>query len=157
MIPPRTKTSAVEAILGGLNDNSNWDGLTDLTPFIASASAVVDRVNTAAQNKAIMPVTLSAVELELIERWLAAHFYTVMDPLYRSKSTMGASGNFQRGQANDGFETTDYGRQACMLDYSGMLRAIGKRQVAGGYWAGIEYGCGTGDINPNGYSTLFGG
>lgn len=129
----RTIPIAVQAILGGTANASNWDGITDLTPYIDSASAVVDRVvATALSNKSI---TLSAVEQELIERWLAAHFYTVMDPLYMSKSTRGASGSFQR-KTGEGFECTDYGRTACQMDYSGSLRAIGLRQFASGAWAG---------------------
>jgi len=146
-VPPRTKPELVEAVLGGTAEESNWDGMTDLTPYISSATVIVDRVYSAALNKAFNAVTLTAQELELIERWLAAHFYCTMDPLYRSKSTLGASGQFQRGQAAAGFETTDYGARACEIDYSGCLRAIGLRQFAGGFYAGIEHGCGTGNIN----------
>lgn len=144
MIPPRTNTVAVQAILGGTNENSNWDGITDLTPFIQTASAIVDRVNTGAQSKpwANQGIVLSAVELELIERWLSAHFYCVNDPLYMSQAAGGASGSYQR-KIGDGFEVTEYGRTACQLDYSGTLRAIGLRQFAGGFWAGTPFDSGS--------------
>lgn len=139
-IPARTTGVAVQAILGGTAPNTNWDGITDLLPFIATASAIVDRVVTQAAKKAqvVGGIVLSAVEQELIERWLAAHFYCVNDPLYESKTTQGATGKFQR-KSESGFEVTDYGRTACQLDYSGTLRAIGLRQFAGGMWNGIAF------------------
>lgn len=160
-IPPRTNPQSVQAVLGGTSLGSNWDGMTDLTPFIATASAIVDRAVTGAANKGWVQggVTLSAVEAELIERWLAAHFYVVMDPLYQSKSTQGASGSFQR-KTESGFEVTDYGRTACQLDYSGTLRAIGLRQFAGGQWLGqllnpneFTDPADIANNNPNGLST----
>lgn len=148
-VPFRTNVAAVQAVLGGTAKTSNWDAITDLTPFIQAASAIVDRAVTAAASKFgfIGGITLSALEQELIERWLAAHFYCMYDPLYQSKSTQGASGTFQR-KSGEGFETTEYGRTACQLDYSGSLRAIGLRQFAGMSWAGQaltvdEFGTGT--------------
>lgn len=145
-LPPRTNPSAVQAILGGTTPNSNWDGLTDLSPFIRAASIIIDRVKVAAQGKPWVRggVRLTAVELKEMETWLAAHFYLIRDPLYQSKSVGGASGTFQRKQG-DGFETTDYGRAACNIDFSGTLRAIGLRQFAGAAWLGINM---AGEFNP---------
>lgn len=126
--PARTNAILVQAIL-----QDNYKAGVDLTPFITAATTIVDRVATGAAAKCL-PLTTS--ELELIERWLAAHFYCVNDPLYMSKSTGGASGNFQRGAPTEGFQTTDYGRQAVALDYSGVLNAIGKRSFASAVWLG---------------------
>jgi hypothetical protein len=112
----------------------NYDGTTDLTPFIASASAIVDQVIVLAAKKP-NPVFFDAVTPELIERWLACHFYCQVDLLYQSKSTGGASASFQ-GQTSTDFDSTRYGQTACNIDYSGMLRAIGRRQIAQGFWIG---------------------
>lgn len=139
-VPPRTTVSAVEAVLGGQNENSNWDGVTDLTPFIQPASSLVDRVVTCALSRS-PSITLSAVEQELIERWMSAHFYAMLDPIYQNKSSGGASGGFQRGHGGTTFEDFDYSRVACNMDYSGCLSAIGKRSFARFSWIGTEPLC----------------
>lgn len=132
----RTTRKLVEGVLGS-NYGPLADGsLPDLDPFIDTASAIVDRVSTCAANKGLK---LSGVELELVERWLSAHCYCQMDPLMMSKSSGGASGGFQRAGATDDFGSTDYGKTACRLDYSGCLSAIGKRQFAGGMWLGQKH------------------
>jgi hypothetical protein len=110
MVPPRTSSGAVQGVLG-----PNWDGKTSLTPFMASASSVVDRVATCAQKKGY---PLSASELELIERWLSAYYYAKVDPLYISKTTGQASANFQR-KTGDGFDSNEYGQAAVNMDVSG--------------------------------------
>ena len=102
-----------------------------LDAFVATASSVVDDVVTCAAAKGI---TLSTTKLELIERWLAAHFYLQADQAYQSKSTDGASATFQ-GQTGMGLENTNYGQQAMILDRSGCLRqmnAAGSIQVEWG-------------------------
>lgn len=134
----RTTSDAVIGILAS-NYGTQDGGLTlpDLTPFIATANSVVTQMVTLGLSR-IVPASWIAADLELIERWLSAHFYCVMDPLYSSKSTGGASGSFQRGPQQDGFESTDYGRAACQMDTTGTLRAIGRRQVAGAKWLGTD-------------------
>jgi hypothetical protein len=76
---------------------------------------------TCATNKGI---TLSSTTLELIERWLSAHYYTVMDPLYKSKNT---------GRAGASFNDRSYADTAKQLDTSGCLAAI----LAGGNRVGV--------------------
>lgn len=127
----RTTSSAVQLIL--LKDYDGED-LPSLSPYIEAATAIVDRVESCASEKEI---PLSATELELIERWLSAHFYQMSDQAYTSKSTGGASGSF-KGQFGAGFEITTYGQMALRLDYSGCLSAIDKRQTAGAFWLGKE-------------------
>lgn len=133
----RTNPDDVAALLG-----DNYDGVTDLSGFIDTASAIVDQVVTMAAEKAgggtgnyTSRFTLTAAVQELIERWLAAHNYALMDPLYMSKSTGGASASFQR-QAGMGFESTEYGRMAIRLDFSGCLNNIDKQQFASCDWLG---------------------
>ena len=105
----RTSSAAVIAIL---ISNKNYDGSTSLDSYIETATDVVTQVNTCATTKG---VTLTSTTLELIERWLSAHYYTIMDPLYKSKSTLKASGSF-----ND----RSYADVAKQLDSSGCLTAI---------------------------------
>jgi len=106
----------------------------DLDPFIETASSIVDDVVECATAKG---KTLTAAKLELIERWLAAHFYAVSDKPYTSRSTVDASGSFA-GQTAMYFESTLYGQHAMRLDPSGCLDAIGgkERKRAGGSWLG---------------------
>ncbi len=101
----RTTSEHVQEILVG-----HYDGKTDLARFIATASSLVDwlvRKDTAHD--------LDAAALELIECYLAAHFYTHSDKIAQSKSTSGAGGTFQ-GQTAMVLMSTDYGQTACILD-----------------------------------------
>lgn len=124
----RTDTEAVQGILG-----NNYDDCTELTPFIEGASLIVARVVTCATAKGI---TLSSAEQEMLERYLAAHLYGHQNQFLTSKSTGGASGSFQ-GQTGMHLEATYYGQTAMnLLDPSGCLAAMNKRQTAGGFWAG---------------------
>lgn len=130
----RTNAAAVQAILGGTATNSNWDGTTSLTPFIDTASAMVDRVETCAIAD---EADLTAAELELVERWLAAHCYQQFDKGYTSRSTISSSGSFE-GQTGMYLESTRYGQMAMSVDPSGCLRAqnAGGRTVASAVWLG---------------------
>lgn len=123
----RTTSASVQAVL-----KDDYDGATDLTPYIATASAIVDRVKTCATRKG---KDLSDVELELVERWLAAHLYCQSDKPYTNRSTEGASGAFA-GQTSMGFDSTLYGQTACRVDFSGCLLNIDKRQMARSLWLG---------------------
>lgn len=123
----RTSSSSVQGVL--LDD---YNGTASLTPFIDTASAIVDRVSTCSTER---DYSLSATELELIERWLAAHFYVVSDQPYSSKQTERSRAEFQ-GQTGMYFEASKYGQTAISLDYSGCLSQISKRQRATAYWLG---------------------
>lgn len=125
----RTVPSAVQAILGPNYDTRNNPSLT---PFIDAASAMVDDVVDCAAEEG---TTLTAAKLELIERWLAAHFYHCSDPTYSSRSTEGASGSFM-GQGTQGIEGSRYGQMALRLDPSGCLRATEKGSNGQFIWLG---------------------
>jgi len=127
----RTTPLAVQGILG-----KQYDALTDLQQFIDTASAVVDdTVQCASQRKWL----LSPAKQELIERYLAAHFYAAMDQLMSQKSTGQASATYQ-GQTAMSLDGTKYGQVAMNLDYSGCLSAISKRAFARGFWMGTPCG-----------------
>lgn len=110
----RTTVTAVKGILGGNYGGNSRQCEPDLTPYIRTASAVVDDLVTCAEEKGI---TLSASKLALIEMWLAAHYYTRMDPTYKSRNTLRAGGTFN----TDGSE---YRSVAENLDSTGCMEAI---------------------------------
>ena len=127
----RTTKAAVQGVL--LQDYSQEH---DLQAFIDTAAVIIDRVATCATDR---DHTLSAAELEIIERWLAAHFYATSDRPYQNKSTSGASGGFQ-GQTGMYLEATYYGQTASSLDSSGCLASIAagdERKTARGFWGGL--------------------
>lgn len=119
----RTTASAVQTLLG-----RNWDQASSVTPYIDTASAIVDQVVSCASDRG---VTMTDATLELMERWLAAHFYTQMDPLYKSKTT---------GRASATFADQDYKKAAMQLDQSGCLAGIMSGMVAEVFWGGTRYG-----------------
>lgn len=124
-----------DAVIGVLNDDygPKADGtLPSLQAFIDTASVIVDRVVTCAAKKSI---TLTDSELELIERWLAAHFYSQSDKNLTSKSTEGASASFA-GQTEKGFDSTLYGQTAMRIDPSNCLFTIDKTWMAKAVWLG---------------------
>lgn len=123
----RTTSSAVQAILG-----SNYDGTTSLSPFIEIATALIDRVNTCATSKGI---TLTSTELELLERWMSAWYYTKMDPMYQQRSTLRASGSFIVGKE----EPETYKAAAMSLDPSGCLRSLTSGRTMVGAWGGKPF------------------
>lgn len=87
----RTNAGAVAKVLANDYGNDPDGNPIDLLPYIETASAVVDDISTYASDNSI---TLNATRKELIERWLAAHYYTVMDPIYKRKKTEKAEGDF---------------------------------------------------------------
>lgn len=119
----RTTSQLVKSIMGDDYGPRADGSLPDLTPYIVTANEIVDQVVIDA---AKMGVSYSAPRLELIERWLAAHYYTKADPAYTSRSTSGASGSFIRAQE----EPEPYRNVAVDLDTSGALNAILRRNRA---------------------------
>lgn len=106
---PRTNAQAVIDILG-----SNYDTINcpKLDPYIKAANLITSRIEDCAEDRGI---TFSATELQEIERWLGAYFYTIYDPIYKAKTTANSSATY--------FDRS-YVDAAKMLDYSGCLTAI---------------------------------
>lgn len=89
----------------------------DLTPFIDSANALVTAECLASG--------YDDATLELIERWLSAHFYAVFAPRRSAESVGGAvSSQFEPIRVDLGLWNTKYGQQAMMVDYHGNLAAL---------------------------------
>jgi hypothetical protein len=131
----RTNDAAVKALLLPGRDYDT-EQAPSLTPFIDTASAMVDDVADCITAKGGTAHSVS--RLELIERWLSAHYFKVSDKGYSSRSTEGASGAFD-GQTAMYLESTLYGQTALRLDSSGCLEAAGGAggiKTAGAGWMG---------------------
>ena len=124
------------------------DANLDVTVFIrmanalASQLALVDATSGGVGGVGGLSL-LSDDMLEQIELMLGAHFYSLRDQRYQSKSTGRASASFQ-GQAGEGLASTDYGRNALALDITGWLSRINRgvhacqMQVAEAYLSGND-------------------
>lgn len=136
----RTTQALVVGVLGIGTQGGDYDDLynRDLTPYIAAANIMV---NKAVAKAAVLPLndpiddSGQGSQAEIIERWLAAHYYVQSDQTYSSRSTAGGSGSF-RGQSGDSLENSNYGRTAMTLDTSGALRALDKGQRVHGFYGG---------------------
>lgn len=119
---PRTTSAAVEGII-------EVDANISLTPFIETASALVDDIAVDSGH--------TDTRLELIERWLSAHFYTVRDPRAVRERADRIEVAYQ-SKVDLNLSTSHYGQQAMILDTSGLLRSIssGRRLVASVSWLG---------------------
>jgi hypothetical protein len=123
----RTNSTAVEALL-----MKDYDPDWSVASAIETASVMVDNVVACASRK---NVTLSTTNLEILERWLAAHYYSVSDRPYEQKRTQQSWAKYQ-GKTGMGLESSHYGQTALGLDPSGCLEAINAKARAGVFWVG---------------------
>jgi len=124
----RTNDALVKDVLG-----DNYNGRSSLGQFILAASVLVGRAATCAAAKGY---TVTSAEWKVIETWLAAHLYTCMDAMYTQRSTLRASGSFQR-TTGKGLDGTEYGQMAVRLDPSGCLANIDSTQKFTMEWLGL--------------------
>lgn len=120
---PRTNAQAVIDILGANYDTVNCP---KMDPYIKAANAIVTRADACADSRGY---ELSNSELTEIERWLAAYFYTIYDPIYKSKTTANSSATY--------FDRS-YKEVACSLDPSGCVCASLEGHRAFFDWLGKE-------------------
>lgn len=92
------------------------DADIDLTLFIQAATALTDRIAACAAER---EWPLTSEELRIIESYLAAHFYSLKDPLYKSKRT-------ERAEAEFLADKDQFWDAAVALDTSGCLDSFGK-------------------------------
>lgn len=117
----RTTAAAVTKLL----EEEALPDEVDLTPFIEAANSLVDGV--------CLDSDYTDSRLEIIERWLAAHFYSVKDPRTKQEAAKGLTETYE-GQTKYGLLFTRYGQQACVLDIDGNLRQLdvgGKGRIIG--------------------------
>ncbi len=118
----RTTPAAVQGVLG-----PHYDGQTSLTPFIDTANAIVERI---AEQDADSIMT--SVRLEIVERWLAGHFYAHADQLRQTESAGGKASATYQGQTGMNLSSTQYGQSAMLLDFTGLLAKLSKQAEEGG-------------------------
>lgn len=112
----------------------NTNPAISLDPFILVASLLVDQIeeNTAAPSEEV---------LSEIERWLAAHFYTVRDPRRESERAGDVWATFQ-SKVDLFLSTSHYGQMAQTLDTTGTLRQLSegprKKRTVGVYHVGTN-------------------
>lgn len=104
----RTNDSAVEGIV-------EVDPTIDLEPFIATANELVTEL--------CVPEGYTDVRLELIERWLAAHFYSIR-ATRSAQEQAGSVIEFFQYKVDIGLDVTLHGQQAQQLDTAGALAAL---------------------------------
>ena len=125
----RTTSTAVEEII-------EVDSNISLTPFIEGANALVTECCGDSEN-------YTATDLELIERWLSAHLYTIRDPRVEVEKAGPVSQKMQ-SKVDLGFDTSHYGQMAMRLEWEGGLSALnervknGQRRLVGITWLGTE-------------------
>lgn len=125
----RTTATAVQGVLV-----SDYDATISLTPFIETASAIVDDLVEALT---LAGLVLSTTRAELIERWVAAHCYATNDRPLQAAKTGDAQATYQ-GKTGLYLDATYYGQMALSLDASGLLKKLtsGMGGVVGGRWIG---------------------
>lgn len=128
----RTTSELVQGLLLSDYGPTRSGATPSLTPFIDTASAIVDQVATCATAKGS---TLTSTQLELIERWLAAHAYCQSDQPYAEKKTQEASAVYQ-GRTGMNLDGTKYGQMAQTLDPTGCLSTLSKRNRVRAIWLG---------------------
>jgi hypothetical protein len=100
------------------------DASISLVPFIEVASALVDEVCDVAE------AGYSAARLELIERWLTAHFYCVRDP--RSvEEQAGKVREVKESNTDLNLASSKYGQMAMTLDTYGGLAGLNQATIKG--------------------------
>ncbi len=130
MYPPRTTIPQVQKLL-----KNDWNPDHDVSPYIETASNLADKIQAFADENT--NVFTDATTMELVERWLSAHFYMVMNQEYSSKRAEGGAASFQ-GKSGMYLTSTIYGQQAVVLDSTGYLATIAEspRKMARLVWQG---------------------
>ena len=118
----RTTDDQVEAII-------DIDSGINLTPFIEVANALVTEVCSLATDSA-GALVYGATRLELIERWLAAHFYHIRDPKASREEVDEVSATY-RSIVEIGLNNTHYGQMAMIIDTNGGLARLNKSTEGG--------------------------
>ena len=123
----RTTSEAVEGII-------ETEVTISLTPFIEVASLLVDKVCAPLYDEVD-----DAAQLEMIERWLSAHFYAIRDPR-RTQEVAGSVSEQFTSRVDLGLDLTWYGQQAKLIDTKGGLKVLdeAKAGALGIFWMGKD-------------------
>ena len=123
-MPIRTDEQAVRGI------NTEADEDVDLYPFIEAASALVDEVCAPVTKADQVTLYYDDTRLELIERWLAAHFTCMNDPRTIIEQADRVREQFEN-KVDLGLQLTRYGQQVLILDTAGGLAALNANNIKG--------------------------
>ena len=115
----RTNNALVEGII-------EVDSAISLTPFIGAANSIVTQCCTDLDDD------YSEDDLQQIETWLSAHFYTVRDMRAERERAGTVEEKFQ-SKVDLGFNTSHYGQMAMRLDFHGGLAALNKKILKGNF------------------------
>lgn len=127
----RTTSNAVSGII-------EVDANISLDPFIEVANDLV--------SSCCGDVTgYDATKLELIERWLSAHFYTVRD-MRAEQERAGIVSEKKQSKVDLGFDSSHYGQMAMRIDTNGGLAQLNE-QIKNG--SATTYGVGWLGTDPN--------
>lgn len=120
----RTTAQDVQELLG-----DKYEAAYPATSFITTANVMV--------TKHCVDEDFTDAELELIERYLAAHLYRLSHP-WSTQERAGDVGESKQHVEKVGFAATEFGQMAMDLDWSGALKALGseKRRSVDMSWAG---------------------
>jgi hypothetical protein len=128
MLPGRTTRAQIAAIIETDVTIVGTD-LSGLDPFIDIANELVTEccaTTIQVQATGFCHTTSVSVylpyRLEMIERWLSAHFYAMRDERPQMQRAGSVAETFQK-VIDTGFESTLYGQQAIRLDTNGGLAA----------------------------------
>lgn len=125
----RTTTALVAGIIE--YNATTW---SDIEPFITTANEIVTEKCTDS--------SYSATRLELIERWLSAHFLGIADKQVASEQA-GPGQSFQY-KVDLNLASTMYGQTAMAIDTAGNLAALNQKMKKGKTtvsitWLGTDY------------------
>jgi len=120
---PRTTASQVELVV-------EVDAAIDLEAFIAAANEIVTEV--------CVPLEYSDTRLELIERWLSAHFYKIRDQAVASEKAGPVAESFQH-KVDLLLMQTKEGQMAMLLDTKGGLARLQKALMEGRIKSGLKW------------------
>lgn len=95
---------------------------TDLDPFIEAANSIV---TNACVVSLLYTSPTDDVNLELIERWLAAHVYAVRDPRTHTEKAGSVAAGYE-SKVDLYLANTRYGQMAMMVDTRGGLAALNR-------------------------------
>lgn len=99
-------------------DIIDLDSSEDASAFIIAASLIVD--------EQLSGQGYSELKKKEIERWLAAHFVAIKNPVLKSEKIGDATDTYVGFKIGAGLDATPYGQQAMTLDTNGLLANLGK-------------------------------
>lgn len=115
MLPGRTNSALIQAII------ETDINVSCLDPWIDFANELVTEICSHLVLPGTSTPAYNSYRLELIERWLAAHAYTVFDPRLVQESVAGGVMQITQGEIGLALRSSIYGQNAMRLDTQGAL------------------------------------